>query len=83
MHEIPQEALWQIAESAPRAMPAYLLTYQQVERGSATIARDYIELDKSMSWTKYKNDLKSLARLGLLEWHQKGKNIVVRLDNEY
>lgn len=79
MHEVNQTALWQIAESAPRAMPAYLLTLQQVDDGSATIARSYIEQDKSLSWTKYVNDIKALARLGLLEWHRHGDTLNVTL----
>lgn len=60
-------------------MPAYLLTLQQVDDGSATIARSYIEQDKSMSWIKYVNDIKALARLGLLEWHRAGDTLSVTL----
>ena len=80
MHEVNQIALWQIAESAPRAMPAYLLACQQIDKkGSATIARSYIEQDKSMSWIKFTNDIKSLGRIGLLEWHKAADMINITL----
>lgn len=77
---IPIENLFQISEKYPRALAAYILCWQHADSDlSCLMTREFISVDKSMSWAKFYNDIKSLARLGLLEWFPKEDCIHITL----
>ena len=74
-YSIPLSYLFQIAEQTPRALSAYIVCFQMADDElSAFLTRDYIVKDRSMNWTKFRNDILALARIGLLEWHEIDKN---------
>lgn len=77
---IPVENLFQICEKEPRALLAYIICWQNSDNDlSCLMTRDFIQVDKSLSWAKFRNDIKSLARLGLLEWFPKADCIHITL----
>lgn len=68
--DISQTALFLISENCPRALYAYIICCQHCdEENLVYIDRKLID-DRSLSWTRFCNDIKSLARQGLLEWTQ-------------
>jgi hypothetical protein len=62
-----------IAENCPRALYAYVICHINADEDLFIhISRRIID-EKSLSWTRFCNDIKSLARQGLLEWgHEDG-----------
>ena len=67
-NSISQTALMLIAENCPRALYAYVICHINCDENLFIhISRRIID-EKSLSWTRFHNDIKSLARQGLLEW---------------
>lgn len=68
---IPLTILDQIGRHCPRAMGTYALCVARMNTiNKLVLSKRLINEDLSESYTKFKNDLKSLAREGLLEWHE-------------
>lgn len=74
---IPTEYLHRIADHCPRALSVFLLCWQtgQVD---ITLTDERIK-NFCLSKTKIKNDLRSLAKEGLLEYHDNGEVLSVTL----
>ena len=70
----------QVAEFSPRALFTYLLIERRKDQESQVfLTRDYIVKDMSLSWTRLINDVKTLARMGILEWHLSHNNLQIIL----
>jgi uncharacterized protein YfaT (DUF1175 family) len=66
---ISQTALLLISENCSRALSTYLICHKHSDQDHfLQVTKDQINIDESLSWTKFKNDLKALSRQGLLEW---------------
>ena len=75
---IPISILDQIARHCPRAMGTYALCLSQMnENNTFVLTRNQIINDLSESYTKFKNDLRSLSKEGVLEWHSNGDYLTV------
>lgn len=68
---IPLEVIDQIGRHCPRAISTFAICMGRIDGESkAILHRREITEDLSESFCKFRNDLKALAREGLLEWHQ-------------
>ena len=68
---VPLEVLDQIGRHCPRAMSVYAVCLGRVDENLSVIfTKEEIVRDLSESYCKFRNDLKALAREGLLEWHE-------------
>jgi hypothetical protein len=76
---IPQTVALIIAENCPRAISAYLICQQYADKENFVMIDRAILDDKSMSWTRFCNDIKSLARQGLLEWSRDDEEEVLKI----
>jgi len=77
---IPLEILDQIGRHCPRAMSVYALCLGRMdEDGKVIYNRAEISEDLSESYCKFRNDLKALAREGLIEWHEMGEFLHVTI----
>lgn len=75
---IPLMILDQIGRHCPRAMGTYALCLARTQEfNKLVLSKKQIRDDLSESYTKFKNDLKALAREGLLEWHEEGDFLTV------
>lgn len=73
---IPLETILQICDLQPRAVSTFVVAWAEAdEDGYAIFDKKGVSDVHSMSWTKFKNDLRSLARIGLLE-HRIDKDIL-------
>lgn len=78
--DIPLDILDQIGRHCPRALTTYITCMVRAsESEKITLMKEEIVYDLSESFVKFRNDLKSLAREGLLEWHQMGDHIHITL----
>ena len=69
-----------IADTIPRAMPAYFLCIYSVdEDGKYSFTKDEITNKRVRSWTKFKNDIRSLSALYLLNFLDRGDVIDIEL----
>jgi hypothetical protein len=58
-----------IADTNPRCMSAYFLCIHNAdEEGKCTFTRDEIEQVRVRSWTKFKNDIRTLAFMFILDF---------------
>lgn len=74
------ENLDRIARNCPRALSAFIhLLCNAKDNGSVILQKRQISDAMSESFTKFRNDLRSLARENLLEWHQMNDTIHVTL----
>jgi hypothetical protein len=77
---IPTEYLFQISEQAPRSLSAYIMLCHIADNdGRVEVDREWVENTKNLSWTKFKNDLRALARLGLIEWVVSKQSVIVHI----
>lgn len=85
MNEITsQEILERISRHCPSALSAYLNCINRANpEGKFFFSRNLIEEEMSESFTKFKNNLKALAKENLLEWHTKGDGLMVILADLY
>lgn len=75
-----QEVLDLISRHCPGAMSAYLHCFNRIDsNGSYVFSRRQIDQDLSETYTKFKNDIKKLAREDLLEWHELDDHLHVKL----
>lgn len=75
--------IFQVAEFCPRALFTYLfIEKNKDENCHLIVSRQVIVNDMSLSWTRFVNDVKALARLGILEWHQSHDNLQIILAEE-
>lgn len=75
---VPLEVLDQIGRHCPRAMSVYALCLGRADdEGKIMFTKSDIAKDLSESYCKFRNDLKALAREGLLEWHEIGEHLHV------
>ncbi len=69
-----------IADVCPRAMSAYFICLTAADsEGNCSFERDEIINHKVRSWTKFKNDIRSLSQLFLLNFLDEGDTIQVNL----
>lgn len=78
---IPLEYLHKIADHCPRALGVFLLCWQQ-GKTELILTREMAERF-CVSWTMIKNDLRSLAKEGLLEYFDNGEMLSVTLAEYY
>lgn len=71
--------LLQVSEVCPRALGAYLICCQYQNNGVFDAEKSFITDALSLSWTRFKNDVRALHRLGLLEWqtHAFGLSVIL------
>jgi len=69
-----------IADLAPRALSAYFIClHKSNPKGECSFTRDEIVNEKVRSWTKFKNDIRSLSALFILNFIDTGDLIDVEL----
>lgn len=69
-----------IADICPRAMSTYFICLANADsEGNCHFTRDDILNTKIRSWTKFKNDIRSLSQLFLLNFHDQGHEIGVNM----
>jgi hypothetical protein len=74
------QTLDRIARSCPRALSTFVHLLCRVNNeGKVSFRKEQIINDLSESYAKFRNDIRSLARENLLEWHQKGTSLHVTL----
>lgn len=72
-----------ISDRAPRAMSAYFMClYAETTCGKIIFDRDFITHSAVKSWTKFKNDIRTLARLFILNYDDRGKTIEIEMISE-
>jgi len=70
------EILDKIARNCPRALCSYMhIVTRANSDGNVMFSQQQITDDFSESFTKFRNDLRSLTRQNLIEWHQM-KNVI-------
>ncbi len=75
-----EETISRIADLAPRAMSAYLVClYKSDSDGLCSFTRGEIIDERVRSWTKFKNDIRSLSKLFLLNFLDAGDSISIEL----
>lgn len=75
-----EETVARIADVAPRAMSSYFIVLHKCENSSEIIiSRDQIMNDHQKSWTKFKNDLRQLAHMFIINLLDKGEHVLVSL----
>lgn len=78
--QIPLTILDQIGRHCPRAMATFAMCAARANENNKIIfTKEQITDDLSESYTKFKNDLKALAKEGILEWHEKQGHIVITI----
>lgn len=84
---LPMEVLDQISRHCPRALTTYVLCMGRADaQDKCVFSKEDIQLEMHESFTKFRNDLKSLSREGLLEWHHIDNKIhitLAHLDDDY
>lgn len=69
-----------ISDTCPRALSAYFLCLHTVcSDGTVSFTRDEIINHRVRSWTKFKNDVRSLAGLYVLNFSDKGHILEIEL----
>jgi hypothetical protein len=78
---IPFDIILQITNQHPRALLAFVLCvhYANLHTRKAHLTKAIVDQKHNLSWTKFKNDLRSLSSIGLLEWNQSPKGINVEV----
>lgn len=75
-----QEILERVSRHCPEALSTYI---QCVNRAGSDLSiyfdKEVVEIGMSEGWTKFKNNIKKLARENLLEWHPFDTGISVTL----
>jgi len=75
-----EAAVSRIADTTPRAMSAYFLCLHKADlEGKCEFSRDEIINEKVRSWTRFKNDIRALSGLFLLNFLDQGDLIKVEL----
>lgn len=75
-----QEILDRISRHCPNALSTYLQCVNRAnEQGQVFFSRDFVEIDMSEGWTRFRNNIKKLAIENLLEWHPFNEGIAVTM----
>ena len=75
-----QDVLDRISRHCPDSMSTYLQCVNRANHdGTITFSKDMVEIDMSVGWTKFKNQIRKLALENLLEWHPFDGGISVTL----
>lgn len=75
-----QEILERLSRHCPQAISTYIQCINRVDKnGKVFFSKEFIEIELSESHTKFRNNLKALARENLLEWYPKGDGYEVVL----
>ncbi len=75
-----QDALDRISRHCPGALSAYIQCINRANKvGTYEFTRSMVEIDLSLGWTKFKNDIKKLAVENLLEWHLTDEGLSITL----
>ena len=75
-----QEILDRISRHCPQALSAYLACINNADgEGIVFFSREKVNIDMSLGWAKFKNQIKKLALENLLEWHPFNNGISVTL----
>lgn len=75
-----QEILDRISRHCPESLSAYLQCINRANaEGEVFFSREFVEIDMSEGWTKFRNQIKKLAVENLLEWHPFNSGIAVTL----
>lgn len=77
---VSEQDVLKIADMCPRAMPAYFCCVRSSdEYGESTISKKYIVNELGRSWTKFRNDLRSLMGLRILDFYDYNDVVEVEL----
>lgn len=69
-----------IADTAPRALPAYFLCLHKADAdGKCSFSRDEIIHNRMRSWTKFRNDIRTLAFMFLLNFLEGDQEIEIEI----
>jgi len=72
------EILERISRHCPSSLHAYLYCLIKADSsGKAFFSRQYVELQLSEGWAKFRNQIKKLAVEGILEWHPFNDGIAI------
>jgi len=75
-----QEVLDRIARNCPKALGAYLHCLNRADpEGVVYFTKETIEIEMSESMTRFRNNIKALARENLLMWYPFDHGIAVTL----
>lgn len=75
-----QEILERISRHCPEALSTYFQCINRAnDEGEVFFPMSTIDIDMSESLTKFRNNIKKLAKENLLEWHLINKGILVKL----
>ncbi len=75
-----QDILDRISRHCPESMSTYLQCINRVNSdGTVVFSKDMVEVDMSVGWTKFKNQIRKLSLENLLEWHPFDGGISVTL----
>lgn len=77
----PYVYLLHVADVCPLAMATYLFLWREQDpTGYLNIHKDEIKDQENMSWSKFKNHLRSLSYYGVIYWEaQTDEKILVQL----
>ena len=77
---IPLEIIDQIGRHCPRAISCFAICMgRSDDEWNLVFRREEITNGLSESYCKFRNDLKALAREGILEWHEMGDYLHVTI----
>lgn len=69
-----------IADHTPRALSAYFYVLHNIGfKNEITITKNEIVHGQQKSWTKFKNDLRALARLFVINFFDDGESVMVSI----
>lgn len=76
----PYQYLCQVADYCPTALSTYIMLWRDFFQNNDAIQLFYdrkkIVEDRCLRWTKFKNDLTTLGRFGLLDRHEVNEDII-------
>lgn len=74
------QTLDRIARNCPRALSAFIhLLTRADDEGNVTLEKKQITDELSESFACFRNDIRSLAREDLLQWHQTANSLHITL----
>lgn len=75
-----QEVLERISRHCPESLCAYLQCLNRADNeGTVFFSKKMVEVNMSLSWVRFCNQIKKLALENLLEWHPFDNGISVTL----
>lgn len=75
-----QEILERISRHCPESLSVYLHCINRANQdGAVFFNKSLVEIDMSEDWTRFRNQIKKLARENLLEWHPFNNGISITM----